>query len=207
MWSTTAAASHEFAEAETDPGLNGEYAWFSIKGEEIGDLCDHEPINSIELPEKNGRPGWWYVTELWDDGGGNTCKLEDPPYAEPSPPTATTEAATSIGYRQATLNGTLNPNGPEAHYDFEYGTTTSYGSKIPTSEASAGFGTTTIAESATVTGLKPGTKYHFRIVAKTYAGTTGGADKEFTTPIPPPVVKTEGATSVGAMPTLPYKAP
>ncbi|HEY5193444.1 MAG TPA: fibronectin type III domain-containing protein [Solirubrobacteraceae bacterium] len=186
MWSTTAAGSHELAESESDPGLGEEYAWYSSKGEEVADLCAHEPIGSIELPEKNGRPGWWYVNELWDDGGGNTCKLEDPPYAEPSPPTATTEAATSIGYRQATLNGTLNPSGPEAHYDFEYGTTISYGSKIPTSEASAGFGTTTIAESATVTGLKPGTKYHFRIVAKTYAGTTAGADKEFTTPIPPP---------------------
>ncbi len=197
MWSSTAIASHEFAEEVTDPGLNGEYAWFSNGKEEIGDLCDYEPYNSVELPEKNGRPGWWYVTELWDDGGGNTCKLEDPPYAEPSPPTATTEAATSIGYRQATLNGTLNPNGPEAHYDFEYGTTTSYGSKIPTSEASAGFGTTTLAESATVTGLKPGTKYHFRIVAKTYVGTTAGADKEFTTPIPPPAVTTETPTELG----------
>ncbi len=197
MWSSTAIASHEFAEEATDPGLNGEYGWYSNEGQEIGDLCDYEPLNSVELPEKNGRPGWWYVTELWDDGGGNTCKLEDPPYSEPSPPTATTEAATAIGYRQATLNGTLNPNGPEAHYDFEYGTTTSYGSKIPTSEASAGFGTTTVAESATPTGLKPGTKYHFRIVAKTYAGTTAGADKEFTTPIPPPAVITEAPTELG----------
>ena len=107
MWSTTAAGSHEFAESESDPGLGEEYAWYSSKGEEVADLCAHEPIGSIELPEKNGRPGWWYVNELWDDGGGNTCKLEDPPYSEPPPPTATTEAATSIAYRQATLNGSL----------------------------------------------------------------------------------------------------
>jgi hypothetical protein len=195
MWSSTSIGSHEYAETVTDPGLNGHYSWFSSEGGEIGDLCSHWPVDSKELPAINGRPGWWYVTELWDDEGGNTCKLEDPPYSEPSPPTAATETATGIGYRQATVNGSLNPDGPEAHYWFEYGPTTGYGSK--TSEAYAGYGTSTIGESATLTGLKPGTKYHYRIVAKTWVGVTNGSDKEFTTPIPPPVVTTEAATEVG----------
>jgi hypothetical protein len=44
-------------------------------------------------------------------------------------PSATTEAATSVGETTATLKAQVNPNGAEAKYQFEYGTTTSYGTK------------------------------------------------------------------------------
>jgi hypothetical protein len=42
-------------------------------------------------------------------------------------PVATTLAATSVGQTNATLNGTVNPNGATAAAYFQYGLTTNYG--------------------------------------------------------------------------------
>ena len=172
---TTGAASHEFAESTTDPDT--ENGWFSESGEEVADLCEQYPAE--ELPEKNGRQGFWWVVKLWDDEGGNKCSLEDPPYPPPPAPSVTTEAATGVVERGATLNGTVNPNGPYAHYHFEYGTTTSYGSSTP--ETDAGFGTTGVPVSAKISRLKPGTVYHYRLVASSWVGTTDGEDHTLTT--------------------------
>lgn len=102
-----------------------------------------------------------------------TLKLE--------PPKAITDAATAIGSTEATLNGTVDPEGSATTYWFEYGETETYGTKIPFTPASAGSGTASIAVSRTPTGLKKSTTYHFRVVAENAVGLTNGADKEFTT--------------------------
>ncbi|HEV7937942.1 MAG TPA: hypothetical protein VGP18_07965 [Solirubrobacteraceae bacterium] len=96
-----------------------------------------------------------------------------------SAPTATTGSATAITASEATLHGTVNPEGAETKYYFEYGTTESYGSK--TTEASAGSGMSNVEESKTITGLAANTKYHYRIVATNSNGTTDGADQSFST--------------------------
>jgi hypothetical protein len=77
----------------------------------------------------------------------------------------------------ATLNGSVNPEGAETTYEFEYGTTTSYGKKSESGKVSI-----TQKVSKTVSELAPSTTYHYRIVAKNSAGSaTPGADKTFTT--------------------------
>jgi streptogramin lyase len=206
MFSTTGVASHEFAESTTDPRLfegapfKGTMGWVAESGEEIADLCvtmeENKEGHAIEeLPEKEGRSGLTYVNKLWDDEGGNTCKLEDPPYSPPPPPTATTEAATGITPSQATFNGTVNPNGPDAHYHFEFGPTTAYGNSTP--EVDMGFGQAPVPEAATQTGLNWGTTYHYRIVASNWAGPSYGADHTFTTLFPPPAATISPASEVG----------
>ena len=98
------------------------------------------------------------------------------------PPTATTESASGMQPLQATLNGTLNPERSQAHYYFQYGKTTSYGSS--TSEQSAGSGTSNEKESTTATGLEANATYHFRLVVKNGVATVYGSDSEFKTPGP-----------------------
>jgi hypothetical protein len=112
-------------------------------------------------------------------------------------PVVKTGAATNVTNLAASLHGTVNPTGLETTYDFEYGTTESYGSK--TSEVYAGNGTTTLEESASITGLKPNTKYDFRIVARNSAGTAYGLNASFTTKTPEFSAASVGAkfTSVG----------
>ena len=71
-----------------------------------------------------------------------------------------------------TLSGSVNPGGTDTKSWFEYGTTSTYGSKTPV--ADAGSGTTAAAVSATVTGLRPNTTYLFRVVARNGFGTSVG---------------------------------
>jgi len=97
----------------------------------------------------------------------------------PPPPVVTTSNATSISYKTATLNGTVNPNGYAASYHFEYGQTTTYGNYTLTT--SAGSGASAVPVSYSITNLRPITLYHYRIVATGYGESVYGNDKTFTT--------------------------
>ncbi|HEU5106292.1 MAG TPA: hypothetical protein VFU11_10670 [Solirubrobacterales bacterium] len=109
---------------------------------------------------------------------------EQPEAFEPEsqPPTITTKPASSSSKTKTTLKGTVNPNGSEATYQFEYGTTTGYGSKAPAAPKSIGSGTSPVEVSEGIEGLAPETTYHFRLVATNAKGTTNGPDQTFTTP-------------------------
>jgi hypothetical protein len=105
---------------------------------------------------------------------------------------ATTKAATEVGL-ETTLNGGVNPNGISTSYLFEYGTTTAYGTKTPTTFKSIGSGTTEVELSKRTGGFAKETTYHYRVVATSAAGTTYGKDVSFYTGVPahntsPPVV-------------------
>jgi hypothetical protein len=96
------------------------------------------------------------------------------------PPTVVTSAASGVHQEQATLNGSVNPQGLDTHYYFQYGPTTEYGWSTPSTDA--GSGTSTIDEGATVTGIQSGTEYHYRLVAISSAGIVDGSDQSFTAP-------------------------
>jgi hypothetical protein len=97
-------------------------------------------------------------------------------------PNAETEAASSVTATTAVLNGTVNPEGVEATYRFEYGTSTAYGTMVPIPNTNAGSGTSGIKASQALTALLPKTTYHFRLVAMSPIGTIEGGDQTFTTP-------------------------
>jgi hypothetical protein len=99
--------------------------------------------------------------------------------AAPTPPTVTNNSPSDVGQSEATLSGTVNPNGQATTYFFEYGTTTAYGTQ--TSPASVGSGTTPVGVHQTIVGLTPNTTYHYRLVATSSAGTTNGTDQTVTT--------------------------
>jgi hypothetical protein len=113
------------------------------------------------------------------------------------PPTASTTAATGTKAHETTLHGSINPNGGATTYQFEYGTTTSYGSKIPASPKSVGSGSANVEVSEPLSGLTAGTVYHFRISATNGSGTRTGEDRTFTTTAMP-VATTKAATEVSA---------
>lgn len=117
------------------------------------------------------------------------------------PPSVSTAAATATTSSGTTLNGTVNPNGQQTQYGFQYGPTSGYGHE--TLVTSAGAGTTPIALSATLGSLASGSTYHFRIIAISSAGTSVGSDLTFTTsgtapgPSAPPTATTGPASGVG----------
>jgi hypothetical protein len=118
-----------------------------------------------------------------------------------SPPTTTTSPASSVSDTGATLNGSVNPNGQQTSYAFQWGPTNGYGHE--TTLTDAGSGTSTSPVSAAVTGLASGTTYHFRIIAINATGTSVGTDQTFATtgtapaPSPAPTATTGAASNVG----------
>lgn len=96
-------------------------------------------------------------------------------------PKVVVEGATAVGTKGATLNATVDPEAGEVtKCQFEYGTSTSYGTVVPCSTP-PGSGENTVAESLTVVGLAPNTTYHYRVVATNSGGTGEGSDQEFST--------------------------
>lgn len=96
-------------------------------------------------------------------------------------PVVVTQAASNVASTSATLNGTVNPEGAATTYQFEYGTTTAYGSVSPASPGSAGSGISAVPEAANITGLTATTTYHYRLNATNVTGTTHGSDQTFAT--------------------------
>jgi NHL repeat len=109
------------------------------------------------------------------NGPDRTFRAPTPPTVDGSPPFVPRVSATG-----ATLSATVDPQGTETAYRFEYGTDTSYGQSTPTASAGQGLGDTPVT--ADVGGLEPATVYHFRVIANN--GTGGdivGADQTFVT--------------------------
>ena len=85
----------------------------------------------------------------------------------------------ATGTTTATLAGGVYPNGLDTHYYWQYGTSTAYGQQ--TASVDAGSGTAAAAASASLSGLTPGTTYHYRLVASNADGTDYGYDYTLST--------------------------
>ena len=98
---------------------------------------------------------------------------------EAAPPSAATGAASGVGMSGATLAGSgANPELLPGHTYFQWGTTASYGSQTtPETIAAGGVG----PFSGGLSGLVPGTLYHFRAVVANIDGTSYGTDATFVT--------------------------
>jgi alpha-tubulin suppressor-like RCC1 family protein len=98
----------------------------------------------------------------------------------PSPPVATTVAASSVGLSEAVLNATVSVTGGPASVRFEYGTTLAYGSIARPVTDVIGC-SASVPVSVLVGRLLPDTTYHFRVVAENGAGVSTGENRTFTT--------------------------
>jgi len=142
---------------------------------------------SSRLGSRRGRALRWLtatafpILALAAFPGPAAAIINAPPLVNPKP-----AVQTAGGFE---LKGSVDPYGLDTHYHFEYGTTTSYGTDVPVPDADAGSNEGFVPVSQTVTGLQPGTTYHFRLEASNSAGPNTSKDETFTTPSgsgPPP---------------------
>jgi hypothetical protein len=112
-----------------------------------------------------------------------------------NPATAQTGGASAITQTSASIAGLVTPNGNATNAFVEYGPTTAYGSE--TSPKPVGSGTTPVSTGADLTGLTPGTTYHYRLVATNVLATDGlvGGDGTFTTVAAPSQSSSSGGSS------------
>jgi hypothetical protein len=111
---------------------------------------------------------------------------------------ATTEAAAAVTSTAATLNASVDPEGSDTRVSFVYGTSPTLATGTTATPAQdIGDGTGSVAVSAALAGLAPGTTYYYRVVAANFVGPALGAILDFTTTIvSPPVATTQAATAV-----------
>jgi plastocyanin len=102
-------------------------------------------------------------------------------------PHVTTGQASAVTETGATLNGIVSPEGLVTSYFFAYGLTTSSEHTTPLQQT--GPEGSNQAAFAAITGLLPGTVYHFQLIAENSSDASApieGAEHTFTTASPPP---------------------
>ena len=82
----------------------------------------------------------------------------------------------------ATITATVNPNQRQSTAHVQWGPTTAYGTE--TNDQTLAAGNAPITVTATLSGLSPGTTYHYALVGTNADGTTTGSDHTFTTSRP-----------------------
>jgi hypothetical protein len=98
-------------------------------------------------------------------------------------PTVLTGSASGVTHTEASLTGSVNPEGVTVTAcRFEYGTTTAYSQTLPC-PTSPGAGNQAVDETVVPMGLQAGTEYHYRLAVSTAAGESTGADRTFKTAI------------------------
>ena len=88
-------------------------------------------------------------------------------------PVVTEEGVSGVGSVVATAGGELDPGSLESCYRVEYGTSVAYGQSAPEvsrPEVCVPAGAGPVAVGVDLSGLAPGTTYHFRIVARNALG-------------------------------------
>ncbi len=193
--------------------LTAPVGWFTLT---LDSPFAYDPTQSLivdigQCAASAGGGSWYFTTQtgvlrVWSVGG---CPFA--PYNSSSTynydmgitlgaapgPTVVTTAATAITSTTASLNGTVNANGNSTTVTFDYGLTTAYGTTVP-GVPSPVTGSSVTPVTAAISGLTPGTIYHFRVNGSNSNGTANGSDLTFTTSVPPPVptVVTTAATAI-----------
>jgi Bacterial TSP3 repeat len=118
-----------------------------------------------------------YTSGSGSIGGGWSVAITTSPAA----PVVATKAATNIKSTSATLNGTINPLGESSSYTFELGLNTSY--PFVQDAQSSGSATDSVNATVFLSGLHPGTTYHYRLIGANSSGVSSGSDLTFTTAV------------------------
>jgi phosphodiesterase/alkaline phosphatase D-like protein len=126
------------------------------------------------------KPGTTYRYRVFATSFGGTSHSPELSFTTLATPTIGFDGVSEVTHTTAHLSAQLNPNRSSTTYRFEYGPTTDYGSSTRESTPIGADGISHGA-SAQLSGLKPGTTYHFRVVATNGVGKTADSDQVFTT--------------------------
>ena len=113
----------------------------------------------------------------------SSCKKDDEKEVEkitPAAPTAYTDTVSYISQTWTTLNGIVTPGYLMTNVTFEYDTSNAFSHSIAADPDTIS-GKNSSKRSVEITGLTPGTKYYYRVVAKNSLGSSYGSERNFTT--------------------------
>ena len=149
----------------------------------LGYFTDGETVTLSAIPSGHSSFTGWSGEGCSGTGTcqvpiGVSTKTVTATFAHDLPLAETGTFATFVGQRVATVSGSVNPSGGEVtSCAIEFGTTTAYGNVAPCAPSAVGNGESFVPIGANLTGLQPGTTYHYRLTATNVGGTANGADR------------------------------
>lgn len=185
------AAGDLFVDDEGEPGgeVQHHILEYSSLGSELSvfDWGEEDGFRGLADVETEGHSTLYVLDKL-------TVRMVRPP--PPGPVLLPASGLVrGIGPTSVTIDATVNPEDNTTAYGLEYGLTETYGSSIssPQDIVPASFGDEPIK--IEVGGLKPSTKYHYRIVIKNADGEDRTLDAVFTT-LPAVSIESESVSDV-----------
>jgi hypothetical protein len=182
-------------ETPLQPEVQGEH--IQVSGEVYGLEADTEYSYCLIATDSSG------------ETIGQTLRFTTEPVAPKAPqtpaptkPLVLGESASGETRTGVRLSGSVNPENSLAFYQFQYGTSASYGSSTGEAQAGSGLGEVTVGPT-TIGELQPGTTYHYRLLVSNGSGTTAGEDETFTTLPPTPPIVSTGVDQIFTTPTYP----
>lgn len=170
-------------DANTQPEVAGYKLYYGTAPGQYGNPVDCGNVTTCTVP--NLAPGTYYFSvTAYDASGGqsgfsNEVSTAIPSGTDTQPPVISGVTSTGVSYAGATINWLTDE---PADSQVQYGTSTSYGA------TSVFDGTLLSAHSVSLSGLSPGTTYHYRTNSRDAAGNLAhSADYTFTTPVPPDI--------------------
>jgi hypothetical protein len=165
------------ADTAYDPSASDPYAGGGTAA------CASTPSGSSPMPVSASVSGlqegvaYDFRLDASNTNGQNSGQNEQ--FTTATPPTVDAAAATNVGATSAELTAKINPDNGDTSCQFEYGTTTSYGTTVPCSPVDLGSGSSDVPATAQITGLAQPSEYHWRVVASNGAGTITSPDHTF----------------------------
>jgi hypothetical protein len=154
------------------------------------DDTDHPLV----FPLAGLEPGTTYQARLVAVNFGGTTQGETLFFTTLDVPAILSEEASGVAATGATLTATIDPKLSPTSFHIEYGPTSGYGSAT---RESAPIGADSAGHQVAValSGLTPGTAYHYRVVATNGIGTAATDDRVFNTlPSQPTTLTAQAAT-------------
>ena len=133
---------------------------------------------AVGAPIESLTPGTVYHYRVSATSGSGTTVGPDRTFTTPNAPQIESSEA-SAGVTSVHFTATVSANGSPTEVRFEYGTGDSYGSTTTPVDAGSGLDRTTVGTE--LSGLRPGTTYHFRTLVANGVGGASGPDQTFTT--------------------------
>jgi hypothetical protein len=153
-------------------------------GEAIG--SGSTPV-AVSVPLASLRVGTLYHFRVVAGNEAGTTDGEDQTFTTvPSAPVDATFAS-GVNAAHATLHAQINPLGNDTRYYFQYGTESCQAkaeacTSVPTPPGEdIGEGTEDVARELALSGLTPGTTYHYRVLDSNALGMTEGPERTFNT--------------------------
>jgi hypothetical protein len=164
-------------------------SWLFEWGEstEYGDLTELEDVltgedtefQPIEATIEGLKPATFYHFRAVAFNFTGVTNGPDLTFLTPDVPKVESSSSSNVTANSARLSALVTPNSSPTSVGFEYGTSGDYGNA--TAATAIGEGTLAKASGVDLTGLAPGTTYHYRVVAQNEWGTSHGKDETFTT--------------------------